>query len=285
MLPTVDSSSWRAWRLSGGKIHPWSGGVPLDDRGFRYGQHVFESIAIRQGRALLVPEHLLLLGISAKRMGIPCSRNLITVLRGFLKMLFPIDGMLRLYLTAGVGAPGSRITNSGCYLTLEATKFPNAADLQRGIPLAILTKPLGGEAWGIKDGNYARHVQALQEAHLLGAEEGIVRNGQGNILSCAMGNILVWMPDPRKKNHPMLCTPPAGENVRTGAVLSWVRRHTPVSERKLRPADLLRALALAVTNSRLGVMPVAAIDGRVLPDQANSIALAQEYLRKLIPGS
>jgi branched-subunit amino acid aminotransferase/4-amino-4-deoxychorismate lyase len=164
-------------------------------------------------------------------------------------------------------------------------KFPNAADLKRGITLFSLPLPLGGKEWGIKVGNYAPHVQALQEARLLGAEEGIVCNGQGNILSCAMGNILVWMPGSRKNGVPMLCTPTAGEDVRTGAVLSWVCRHTPVLERKLRPADLHRAVALAVTNSRLGVMPVAMADGRVLPDQARALTLAREYLRKLIPES
>ena len=43
--------------------------VPLDDRGFRYGMSVFETVAMACGRALFFKEHLVRLGLAAAARG------------------------------------------------------------------------------------------------------------------------------------------------------------------------------------------------------------------------
>ena len=255
----------------------------MSDRGFRYGQHVFESIAIRHGAALLVADHLSLLSLSARLQGIPCPRSLLAKLRSFFKSVPLADGMLRIYLTAGPGAPGSRITMPGCYLTWEPATFPSAAAIEKGFTLTMIPKAFPGEAWGIKKGNYMPHLEAFDVAREAAAQEGIVCDQRGKILSCAMGNLLVWFPGSDPKKAPILCTPHTSvECVRTGAVLTWVRRQVVVVERELRPDDLRHARALAVTNSRLGVMPVSILDGWKLPDVSLSRTLAHAYLREML---
>ena len=192
--------------------------------------------------------------------------------------------MLRLYLTAGCGAPASAIRAPACFVAWEGMAFPSPAQLAKGMKLHLLEKPFAGEGWGEKGGNYEAHVRALGSALAVGADEAIVRDAKGRVLSCAMGNLLVWMP---RKSRTLLCTPPSspaattGAKVgpRAGAVLEWVRGHAKVEERELRSRDLLRAVAMAVTNSRLGVMPVAGVDGRKFADSTPSLRLAQEYLR------
>lgn len=277
------AAALRSWCWDGCAITPFHGGIPLADRGFRYGQHVFESIAVRNGLPLLTSEHLALLAVSAASKGIPLSRSLASALRGFLRTLPTIelpDGMLRLYLTAGPGAPASAVRTSTCFVAWEGGSFPSPAKLAKGMQLHLLEKPFLGEGWGEKSGNYEAHVRALESALGLGADEAIVLDAKGSVLSCAMGNLLVWMP---LKSGSVLCTPPsspgATAGARSGAVLEWVRRHTKVEERELTPRDLLRAIAMAVTNSRLGVMPVAGVDGRKLADSSPALRLSQEYLR------
>jgi branched-subunit amino acid aminotransferase/4-amino-4-deoxychorismate lyase len=282
MRPGFSPLSWSAWRYAEGEFRLFSGELPLVDRGFRYGQHVFESIAIRKGEAFLMGDHLLLLKSSARRLRIPCSRALFEKLRSFPSSVALADGMLRVYLTAGPGAPGSEITAPGCYLTWESTRFPTADEIEAGCSLALIRKAFPGEGWGIKSGNYAAHLEALQLARSAGAEEGIVCDGMGRILSCAMGNLLVWMPASTSRKPPILCTPPSSVAVRAGTVLAWVRRLVPVIERELRPADLQQAIAMAVTNSRLGVMPVAALDGVKLSGFSSALTLAHKYLHDLL---
>ena len=265
-----------------GEIRPFRGGLPLSDRGFRYGQHLFESIAIRRGIPLLDSEHLALLAVSAKTYGIPCSRSLTAKLRDFLNQAALADGMLRIYLTAGPGAPASVITDPGCYLTWEPVHFPTMKELTKGISLTLLDKRSFGEGWGLKSGNYASHVEALLASRQAGAQEGIVCDEQGRIISCAMGNLLIWIQDSKLKKRPILCTPSKRSGAREGVVLGWVRRHVPVMERELKASDLRHATALAVTNSRLGIMPVAMLDGRQLSDPSPARALANEYLNDLL---
>lgn len=276
----MSPAAFRAWRWDGAKITPHRRGIPPDDRGFRYGQHLFESLAVRRGVVLLAQEHLKSLGAAAVRKGIPFSRTLSAALRSFLKSGHPLinhsDGMLRIYLTAGSGAPGAPVTQPGCYMTWEATRFPSEADIAGGYRLLTLKGLAVPRGWAEKGGNYEAHLAALVQARTAGADEGVVLDANGRVISCAMGNLLVWLPS---RSGPLLFTPPSALGARSGAVLEWVRRQVKVEERRLGAADLRRSVALAVTNSRLGVMPVASLDGKRLPDRFPSLALALDYRR------
>ena len=248
----------------------------MEDRGFRYGQHLFESIAVRNGSPLLETDHRDLLESSAKRKDIPFPRSLAAALGSFCKSVKLRDGMLRIYLTAGSGLAGAPVTRPSCYVSWEATRFPTDADISAGYRLVTLRKAVDAGGWGEKCGNYETHLAAFVDARKAGADEGIVLDGGGRVLSCAMGNILAWLPS---RTGPVLCTPPAESGPRTGAVLGWVSRKRHVRERILRIPDLRRAVAMAVTNSRLGVMPVTSLDGKPLPDPSPALVLADDYLR------
>jgi branched-subunit amino acid aminotransferase/4-amino-4-deoxychorismate lyase len=264
----------RCWRWDGETVVPHRGGVPLSDRGFRYGQHLFESIAVRGKKALLAREHLSLLGTAASRNGFPFPRLLGSALRSFLAGVRLPDGMLRIYLTAGSGAPGSPVREPSCFLAWEKTVFPSCVELDRGIRLATVRDHVAGRGWDEKSGNYLLHLAALATARAAGGDEALVLGPEGCAVSCAMGNLLVWLP--AKKGFRIL-TSDAG--ARRGAVLQWAERNAPIVRRRITTADLKKAVALAVTNSRLGVMPVASLDGGLLPDTNPARELARTYHR------
>jgi branched-subunit amino acid aminotransferase/4-amino-4-deoxychorismate lyase len=267
-----------SWHWDEGEIRSFQGGLPLSDRGFRYGQHLFESVAIRYGVALLAAEHLALLASTAKVHGYPFPRSLVAALRSFLNSMTLGDGMLRIFLTAGSGAPASVIREPGCYLTWEPSTFPTLREIEKGYAVTLLKKPYLGDEWGIKCGNYAAHLNSLFAARSSGADEGIVHDAKGRILSCAMGNLIVWMSSPKSGKELLPFTPSTNLGVRRGAVLRWVSRQTRLIECELRTSDLRRARALAVTNSRLGIMPVATLDGRSFSDLSSVRVLTQHYL-------
>lgn len=288
MIPMVSEASesgvpqgdFLCWKWEEGVIRPCrdGAGVPLSDRGFRYGQHLFESIAIRHGAPLLASEHLARLAESAKDHRYPFSRSLSSTLRSFLSTLSLGDGMLRLYLTAGKGAPCAPIKTPACYLTWEAAHFPSQQEIDKGYALTLLKQGVLGESWGIKNGNYAAHVEALKIARESGADEGIVCDGKGRLLSCAMGNLIIWMAAPKSGKDLLLYTPKASLGARKGTVLQWISTQRELVEKELVITDLLRARSLAITNSRLGIMPIATLDGRTLPEISNARELAYDYL-------
>jgi branched-subunit amino acid aminotransferase/4-amino-4-deoxychorismate lyase len=201
---------------------------------------------------------------------------MLNALRDFLDSVSLQDGMLRIYLTAGSGAPAAPAMRPGCYLAWEKTRFPTEAEIGRGISLAQVENTIAGREWGQKCGNYAAHVSAMEEARESGCEEGIIFDSAGRVVSCAMGNLLVWLPG---KSGVRIVTPPSNLGARPGTVLGWVRKHLRVLDLDLRAGDLRRAVAMAVTNSRIGVMPVSSVDGRRLPHQSLALELAHDYLR------
>jgi branched-subunit amino acid aminotransferase/4-amino-4-deoxychorismate lyase len=282
------TASFRCWHWIGEGIVPLRGGIPLSDRGFRYGEHLFESLAVRRGRVLLAREHLALLREAAARRRFPFPKGLPSALSRFFRDTASrlSDGMIRIYLTAGPGAPASPVHSPAFFITWEGTPFPTVADLERGYALATLEGRAGeswGEAsvpWGEKSGNYLHHCDALREARQTGADEGLVTDQRGHAVSCTMGNLLVWM---RMGKALRVFTPPPSSGARRGALLGWVRGRINVVERDLSGRDLSKVIAMAVTNSRIGVMPVVSLDGSPMPDLASPRELALRYRQHVSP--
>lgn len=85
MIPSADANAsipppsalWWQWKQ--GAFLPVKG-VPLSDRGFRYGMHLFESTRFQSGQALLLGAHLVEMHIRASSMGF--FRNLTHATRG-----------------------------------------------------------------------------------------------------------------------------------------------------------------------------------------------------------
>jgi branched-subunit amino acid aminotransferase/4-amino-4-deoxychorismate lyase len=268
------------WRWDSGEIVPLRAGIPPQDRGFRYGQHLFESVAVLGGRVLLAGEHLALLVQAASRNGFPIPKGLRSSLRRFLSekaSLLP-DGMVRIYLTAGTGGPADPVKSPSCFLTWEETSFPSLPNLERGFSLVTVPGKTG-LGWGEKSGNYLAHCEALRVARSMGADEALVMDDLGRPVSCAMGNLIVWLPG---ASYRLPITPARQSGARSGAVAGWLVKAGRVQEKDLTVRDLSKAVAMAVTNSRIGVMPVASLDGRELPDLSLPLELSDFYRKKLL---
>ena len=94
----------RAWLRCGSAWLP-DATLPLTDRGVRYGMSVFETIGLRGGRPLLLAEHLTLLAAGADTLlGTALPEIPLPALSS------DATGVLRLYLTAGDGAPTAPVS-------------------------------------------------------------------------------------------------------------------------------------------------------------------------------
>ena len=94
-----------------------------------------------------------------------------------------------------------------------------------------------------------------------------------------MGNLIVWLPG---ASYRLPITPARQSGARSGAVAGWLAKVGRVQEKDLTVRDLSKAVAMAVTNSRIGVMPVASLDGRELPDLSLPLELSDFYRKKLL---
>jgi branched-subunit amino acid aminotransferase/4-amino-4-deoxychorismate lyase len=211
---------------------------------------------VRGGRVFFLEEHWERLVRAAVRHHFPISSLWYQGISDFFEKNLLEEGIVRIYLTAGEGAPASPIEQPQLFLFWEESIFPSEQQRQQGIALVSLDRPIGTTAWGEKSGNYWEHLTALEAARQAGAEEGLVFDRDGFLISAAMANVVLWLNDGR------MITPPRARGARDGVMLDQIRQHVPaLLSADLKRDDLKNVVALAICNSRLGVMPVAALDG------------------------
>jgi branched-subunit amino acid aminotransferase/4-amino-4-deoxychorismate lyase len=120
-----------------------------------------------------------------------------------------------------------------------------------------------------KTGNYWPHFLALPAS----GDDALLVAPSEEILGAAMGNIFLVIRDE-------LVTP--AHPVRKGVVRDWILDRFPARELPLTRADLPRATAAFVTNSRLGISPLSAIDGEELPGDSVVEAIASRYRTEVL---
>jgi branched-subunit amino acid aminotransferase/4-amino-4-deoxychorismate lyase len=226
------------------------GSLPLDDRAFRYGMSVFETIAILCGQPLFFDAHAERLARASADSGMPVP-------------VIPVppvparfDGVCRIYHTAGPGGPGDPLRGS-VYALFEALEvggsFPPARVTTIGFPFV-------GRPGGWKSGNYWQHVDALVAARCAGCCEGLLFNPSGALVSASMANVFL-------KIDGRWATPACDCGARDGVVREWVIGRVAVNSQVLGPEAVAGCSAAFLTNSRTGVRMIAEIDGRPLaPD-------------------
>lgn len=258
-------SAPRAWLWLDGAWQP-EGALPLTDRAVRYGMSVFETIGVRDGQPLLVAQHLALLEASARtilfpagsaglsgppqkadgRLGpaVPTNTESFAALR--LPELDPRDkGMLRIYITAGDGAPVDAVKNPRIFALFQSS----SGDLPDFQTARLHPESVSPFAHGAKTGNYWMQCAAQAAARGDGFDHALVYDTEGCLLSGAMGNVFFV-------HDGGLCTPSLALAVRPGAIRKWVMQQQSVREVEFSANRLAEADEVFLTNSRLGVMPL-----------------------------
>jgi branched-subunit amino acid aminotransferase/4-amino-4-deoxychorismate lyase len=240
-----------AWEFVGGG---WVDGAAISaaDRAVRYGMSLFETVAIFRGRPIMSRGHLDRLARAARELGWT-SPHLPDILPDAGQLAS--DGVLRVYLTAGPGAPGDPLGGS-VFALFEPCEVGTDFPPLRAISIAAPVVPAPG---GWKTGNYWQNIRALGLARSAGADEALVFNPAGALVGASMGNLFFevegeWM------------TPAREAGARDGVVREWVIGRLSVGEVLAGPDVLARATACFVTNSRVGIRPVCELDGRPLAD-------------------
>ena len=228
------------------------GGIPVADRGFRYGMALFESLAVRDGRVEFLDAHLARLETACRQCGWSLDPAVL-VCAG--EQLRQMDGpaFARIYVTAGEGSPTDLVTAPQVLLCAE----PRSAPSPEPCRVAVHPEPFLPLLGGLKTANYWANVAALQAARALGCEEALLFNPRGELISACMANVFVEL-------EGQLVTPPVACGARAGVVREWVMGRRAVRERPLTRADISRVSGCFLTSSWAGVRPVSALEGRPL---------------------
>ncbi len=244
-----------AWTTQNGVAWTSCEGVPPDDRGFRYGMAVFETLLVRRGFPMFVEEHLERLRWASDTCRFPAPKIDPDGLRDLIFAAgVPEDSVVRLYVTAGLGAPLDPATSPGIYVLADGRIAPKP-----GAPLRIgLRRTHSQDVFaGVKSANYWGRIRLLHQVRDEGFDEGVLVGTCDSVSGCIMGNLIV-------QRGGQWLTPAAQDGARPGVVRAWVGRHLHVEECPLVLGDIEDADRALYTNSRLGPCAIGSLGDRHL---------------------
>jgi branched-chain amino acid aminotransferase len=246
--------------------------IPVLDRGFLYGDSVYEVLRTYGGRLFAEAAHLRRLEHSAAGLdlALPPRAWLRREVRRTMAAAREAECYVRVIVTRGTGPITLDPTTARRPRTVIVVKalepYPAAA-YRRGIRVhipQIRRNPREALDPSIKSGNYLNSVLALGAARRARCDDALLLDARGRITEATSANVFAVL-------RGTLCTPPldAGilEGVTRGLLLRLAAAHgLRCAERHLRPADLLRASEVLLTSTLREVMPVVRIDRAAVAD-------------------
>jgi branched-chain amino acid aminotransferase len=265
--------SAKVW-LDGVPVDAAEARVPVFDRGFLYGDSVYEVLRTFGGRPFGLPEHLERLTHSAAmlEMTLPPRAEIERAIRDTLAAAGEPDAYVRIIVTRGAGEIGldpAMADRPRLVVIVRAVNLPPPSAYTDGVEVAIVSRSrstVPGQPGAldpqIKSGNYLVSVLAVAEAHRRGAYEAILCDSVGRITEGGSSNFFVV-------RGARISTPPlsAGllEGITRAKVIELARGDgLPLDEVPLWPVDLRGADEAFITSSVRGVVPIARVDGRPL---------------------
>ena len=237
--------------------------VSAADRGLQYGDGLFETIAIAQGEPLLWERHMARLEMGERRLGLP-PENKNRLRQEVLSVAGEISpAVIKIILTRGAGGRGYRppvYPQISRIVSLhEWPRYP-AQWFSKGIRLRICSTLLGRNPRlaGIKHLNRLEQVLARQEWDDPNIPEGLMLDEDNHVIEGTQSNLFLL-------KGGRLITPDLSVCGVAGVVRELVlelavelKLATQITQ--IRVGDLNRADALFITNSLLGICPVAALE-------------------------
>ena len=260
----------RTVMIDGQLVPPERALVSVFDRGFLYGDSVFESWRSYGSRSFALDEHLARLGRSAARVLIELPVP-IDVLHAEVERALAAHGALdcyvRLTLTRGVGRslgldPELAEMPLRVIVVTELAPQPEGT-YERGIAAITYRAERPSDVAAVaeaKVGNYLLAVLAGRAARERGAREALLENAEGEILEAATANVFAVF-------GCNLRTPAESSPILPGITRAHVLGLAPAAGLRVELAplskrELLRADEIFVCSSLRELVPVVSIDGQ-----------------------
>jgi branched-chain amino acid aminotransferase len=259
--------------------------VPVNDRGFMYGDGLFETMRVVKGKPFRFAQHLerMTRGADFLKIKPPFAPKELEKFAAQLieKNKMP-DAILRITLTRGPGERGYKF-NGDSKPTVVMT-LHTAPSLENSIEWNLITSsfriPSADALSSFKTTSKLLYVMARAEAADNGADEALLVNTNGEVAETASGNIF-WI------YHDKICTVPTGRGVLPGITRAIVLEicqtmGLQTNKRVIKPEALRNSEGIFVTQSALGIVPVVSFDGEPVAPSPLVDQIARAYHEMLM---
>ncbi len=257
--------------LNGSLVAPEDATISIFDRGFLYGDSVYEVIRTYQGVPFELEAHLQRLEGSARRLAMRLPVPLETIAEETRKAHAASgngDSYIRIVCTRGSGPIGLDLSLAESPVRLvivQPVKPPPQEVYDQGAKIALTSvrrnhrEAIDPEA---KTGNYLNSVMALAEAKQRGAYEAVMLDHRDFVTEGASSNVFM-------ASGGVLLTPPIDVGILRGVtrrvVVDCARQgglrvlELPINEEALKDAD-----EVFITSSIREIVPIVAVDDTVI---------------------
>jgi branched-chain amino acid aminotransferase len=244
--------------------------VPVNDRGFAYGDGLYETVRVCKGKPFRMAQHLerMVRGADFLKIKLPFTPK---ELQQFADQLVAKnetpDCVLRVTLTRGPGERGYSPKGAD-KPTIVITAHPAPpVDPEKPACWSLVTSSFklsaGDPLASFKTTNKLLQIAARAEAEAKGADEALLINSNNEVAETAGAN-LFWI------YHDKICTTPTGRGALPGITRAVVLEicqvlTLPTNKRVIKPEALKNSEGMFLSQSALGVIPVASLDGEPVP--------------------
>jgi branched-chain amino acid aminotransferase len=244
--------------------------ISVFDRGFLYGDSVYEVLRTAGGRAVDFDRHLGRLARSAGAiaLALPAEAEIRRAVADTLAAAANPEAYIRIVVTRGAGRIALDMDAADTPSLLVITqplKMPRAELYTEGARLAIVGVERTSRRAvdpAVKSGNYLNSIMALAEAQKIGAYEALMLGPDGRVAEGSTSNVFAVRAG-------ALTTPALQTGILAGItrqrVIELAREMgLEAGEGDLYPDDLRGADEVFITSSIRGVMPVNRVDDRAI---------------------
>ena len=245
--------------------------VSVFDRGFLFGDGVFETIRVYDSHLLFLNRHLQRLHQSCECLGLslPAPQpNWGALLKELIERNNLNHSMIRITLSRGVGGLGlDSLVSSNSTVVIFPRPIPQLSEDQKkhGVSLTILKtrkQPSCALPSQAKSLNYLNNILAKQEARTAQTFDGLLLNTEGFLAEATTSNFF-FVKDKRLHTPSLQCGILPG--ITREIVLELARKEgIGLQEGAFRSEDLRDVDEAFLTNTGFGVLPVNTIEARPL---------------------
>ncbi len=239
--------------------------IDITDRGLAYGDGVFTTAKIIDGKVVLLAKHIqrLIHGCRQLKLASPCQQYLTNELQRVAKSYS--QAVLKVIITAGSGGRGySRLglSDDASNIIIIVSDYPKHYKefTLQGINLGVSKQLIGISSMlsGLKHLNRLEQVLLRNELDERCEDDLVVSNCQGNVIEATCANLFYWQGG-------LLCTPDLSLSGVNGIIRQLILRKYPKTKIcQTRLVDLSNANSMFICNSLMGIVPVKTYNNRIL---------------------
>jgi branched-chain amino acid aminotransferase group I len=252
--------------LNGRIIPDTEGSISTGDRGFLYGDGIFETLRSYKGEPFKLTEHLERMRCSAEKLRISFEYTNAEISESITKLLEKNsvqDAYIRITLSRGEGGSGLQMSDglrSTILIQVKSFKPYENELYDKGMSLSVsghkrsTSCPISCH----KTTNLLTSILLKEEAKNKSANEAIVINTDEYVAECVVSNIFMV-------NNGSVVTPSLDTNILPGITRKTAldichNSGIPAREERFKIEALIKADEVFITNSLMEIMPVSVIE-------------------------